>query len=298
MFLSAITKIINKSKFDYDVKLRKHAKPAVQMDVYRNGAVWFSADLVAVCRISQSDLCFVAKPYKLLNDPVELNSFDDNTWSCSFSLKEKQLFDGMDRDNGCRKAAMRVLKALLGKNAELKCLTSYHVKTILMHNLRDSPYSSSERWWPQNRVLGARVMELLCDLWKALEYRRLRHYFVPEENLFGDIKDIVLDNMAHRVKRLWENKREMLNILGSLTIQSESSYYSHHEGRSIYPVLCDPAIARTRTLGNPGWPQGIDDEFRDYQDPVTKLFWILMMGVALYFFLSNFIFVILTNDNI
>ena len=245
-----------------------------------NSCIWFSVYLVAVCRISHDD-CYVAKPYKLLNsEPVVLNSFNNNTWKFSFSLKEKQLFDGMDRDSLCRKPAMRVLKAFLSKNNELICLTSYHVKTILLHNLedRDNPFNISKRWWPQNKVLGARVAELHCDLCRALKYKELKHYFVPEENLLSDINPIALDNMANRVKRLCTNKKEIMNILSRIY---QSPEYSTR--------------ASTLPLVNPGWPQEKDDdEFHEYQEYQKCIFTIF---IALLLFTYSLIVLIKDVQN-
>ena len=143
------------------VMLRCHG-PAVQMDVYRTEVdrrrnnVWYSVDVVLSyeAKLDQRKRIFVAKPLKSIEGAPQVK----NTWRLSFSLEEKELFDGMDRDNGCRKKVLRILKVVRNREAGLTKLTSYHLKTALFYEMKEVNN------WRQSE-LGPRLIGVLRRLY-------------------------------------------------------------------------------------------------------------------------------------
>ena len=190
------------------IKLRRHG-PAVQMDVMHWPAtpqkLFFSVDMVPAIQIpgrnDEDDRYFVPKPIKKGSDQIE--------WRWSFSLKEKERLATLDRYNGCRKQVLRVLKVIRNRDTALARLTSYHLKTALFRKideLRDEVHWRSDR-------LGQRLMDVIGQMEKELSRGVMPHYFLPRMNLLCGIKDQAVDNMRCRLSRMWNNEREMLNVL-------------------------------------------------------------------------------------
>jgi len=201
-FCSELQKIINKSaNMKEKVKLRLHG-PALQMDVYQDNTQRqkiYSVDMVPTYEVG--GCLFVAKPLKG-------ESTDLTAWRRSFSLQEKEKFEAMDRDNGCRKQVLRVLKAIRNKEVVLNQMTSYHLKTALFREVQ------STNDWSYNR-LGLRVLGVLKRLEDALTSKYMEHFFLPEINLLATMTPSSIVNMGDRIRRLRSSKEELLRVMRS-----------------------------------------------------------------------------------
>jgi len=80
----------------------------------------------------------VAKPYEG-GRPV---SDAELLWRQSFSLKEKKMLKKIDKEDGCRRELLRIVKTILKKETTFARLTSYHLKTAFMHYMTDT----TENW--------------------------------------------------------------------------------------------------------------------------------------------------------
>ena len=184
------------------VKLRYHG-PAVQMDVYRDETdkrrdnVWYSVDVVLSyeVKLQRRKRIFVAK---------DLES-EPETWRISYSLEEKALFNGMDDDDGCRKKVLRILKAWRNDEVAMHPLTSYHLKTALFHEMKES------RNWSQSE-LGPRVIGVLGRLQRAMEEGNQPHYFEPRINLLSRIGDQTIADIGHRLERICTCERVFTDV--------------------------------------------------------------------------------------
>ncbi|XP_077988214.1 protein mab-21-like 3 [Glandiceps talaboti] len=106
-------------------------------------------------------------------------------WLTSFGRCEMALYDGMDRDGGCRKQCLKILKKLREDHwcrLTNPALTSYHLKTLLLWECERYPYPSD--WSPDK--LGERIMALVQQLKTWIQSRRCPHYFIESINLFED----------------------------------------------------------------------------------------------------------------
>ena len=190
-----------------DVKLvvRAHG-PAVQLDIVKKATnqKLLSADLVPCFQIGR-DSYYVAKPYTGRKQV----SNRDFLWRQSFSLKEKEILEHMDRDSGCRHELLRIVKTIVNRErTSLGSLESYHLKTAFMH------YMTKEvQGWNGGSALEKHFLGFLRALQNYLENGYLPHYWLPRVNLLEDINPVVTRNMADRVKRILNSDVEMNKIL-------------------------------------------------------------------------------------
>ena len=205
-FCGTLQKLIN-SHPDMSrlVKLRYHG-PAVQMDVYRDETdkrrnnVWYSVDVVLSyeVKLQQRKRIFVAKPLK--SDESE-----SQPWRLSYSLEEKSLFNGMDRDNGCRKKVLRILKVWRNREAGMYLLTSYHLKTALFYEMEEG------RNWNQSE-LGPRLIGVFRHLYQAMIQGRQPHYFVRSFDLLDRMKATTVANIRDRLESMLRSEQVFFRV--------------------------------------------------------------------------------------
>ena len=182
--------------------LREHG-PAVQIDVIRRGSwgkMLFSIDLVPQFELGNSgDIKAIYVPKNSSNDAVEKES-----WFRSYALQERDMFVGMDQNNGCRKQVLRILKVIRKRN-ELASLSSYHLKTALLEEMKVQP--NSDRW--KQSELGARLMDVIRRLAICLSEHYMKHYFIQDYNLFQEFEESAMENMKYRIGHLCSSRVEM-----------------------------------------------------------------------------------------
>ena len=205
-FYSLVVQAVNNFRApNVSMVVRAHG-PAVQLDVARKGTNQrlLSADLVPCFQIGH-DSYYVAKPYTGRKQVFNR----DLLWRQSFSLKEKGIFEYMDRDFGCRHELLRILKTIVKKNPSyFGSLESYHLKTAFMH------YMEKEvQGWCGESALEKHFLGFIRALQSYLEEGRLPHYWLRDVNLLEDINPVVTRNMADRLKRILNSEVEMSRIL-------------------------------------------------------------------------------------
>ncbi|KAK2190681.1 hypothetical protein NP493_70g05020 [Ridgeia piscesae] len=204
-FKGKLQKVINKHPdMSRLVKLRNHG-PAIQMDVYRSkmGTKWYSVDIVLSYEINigQEKHLFVGKPLK--SDECIPHARD--AWRRSYSLEEKSLFSGMDRDNGCRKKVLRILKVWRNREAGMYLLTSYHLKTALFYEMEEG------RNWNQSE-LGPRLIGVFRRLYRAMIQGRQPHYFVRSFNLLDRMKATTVANIRDRLESMLRSEQVFFRV--------------------------------------------------------------------------------------
>ena len=132
---------------------------------------------------------------------------DPETWRISYSLEEKELCNGMDDDDGCRKVVLRILEAWRNNEVAMHPLTSYHLKTALFHEVEEvDDWSQSE--------LGPRVIGVLRRLQRAMEEGYQPHYFDPRINLLSSISERTIADIGNRVKHIVTSEAEFNYVFG------------------------------------------------------------------------------------
>ncbi|XP_077861437.1 protein mab-21-like 3 [Saccoglossus kowalevskii] len=92
----------------------------------------------------------------------------------------------IDKDGGCRKECLRILKKLREDNRccppNKPALASFHLKILLFWQCETYPDS---REWDRCR-LPERIMRMVAKLKQWLDDRICPHYFINGVNLFAD----------------------------------------------------------------------------------------------------------------
>ena len=146
----------------------------------------------------------VAKQPKGDNVPEDENGI---FWRFSFSAAEKMLFLLGDHGeaSSCRKQVLRILKALR-EELHLHPLTSYHLKTILLHECEAYPHPNQ---WSYDS-LSERFLSFLQRLEDCLRQFNCPHYFITHLNLFEFFGRQKCDELAKKVKEIKLHPEEVL----------------------------------------------------------------------------------------
>lgn len=183
-----------------ECKIHYHG-PAVKITVNRDGRVYISIDLAP-----HFDLSGGKGGERVMYVPRAYNDDQKSTrWLRSYSLKEKEMFGGMDRDNTCRKMVLRITKVLRKRNAELSSLDSNQLKTALFRVIDVEPN------WKQDQ-LGARLIDVLKRLEDDLAAQHMEDYFYPGVNILKKMNSSAMQNMRDRLKKFLTDK-ELMKLL-------------------------------------------------------------------------------------
>ena len=163
---------------------------------------FYSVDMVPVYEMTNGDM-YVAKPVKN-DEKLKL------AWRISFSLQEKDLLSNMDKDNGCRKQVLRILKVIRNREPGLALLTSYHLKTILLRMIKEK--EEKLNWWKMDNI-GLCLMECIKELIIELGDKKIPNYFMKEINLLEGMKDITMEGIRNRLKHMRNSRSLMDKIL-------------------------------------------------------------------------------------
>ena len=146
----------------------------------------------------------VAKQPKGDNVPEDENGI---FWRFSFSAAEKKLFlrGGDGEASSCRKQILRILKALR-EELRLHPLTSYHLKTILLHECEAYPHPNQ---WSYDS-LSERFLSFLQRLEDSLKQFNCPHYFITHLNLFEFFGRQRCDELAKKIKEIILHPEEVL----------------------------------------------------------------------------------------
>jgi len=187
------------------IKLKRHG-PATQLEVYKHSFEdkdpWYFVDVVPAIEVTNGNTHSIYVAKSKLGDEM--------SWRISYSLEEKEKLVDIDRDNGCRKQVLRILKALLNREAGLQKLTSYHMKTALLHEV--DAVDDVDSWRPSKLV--PRVIGVLRRLYRMAKQEHFPHYFDPEINLLDEIPNpSTVTNIRDRFLRLLRSKERFMRAL-------------------------------------------------------------------------------------
>ncbi|XP_022803684.1 cyclic GMP-AMP synthase-like [Stylophora pistillata] len=185
---------------EVSVVLRNHG-PAIKLDIEKD----FSADLVPCFQVEGN--CYVPKPLK----GKRFVSYPELFWRQSFSVKEKQVLQSMDRkDNGCRHELLRIVKTVVKRPQTSLPLDSYYLKTAFLHYIKKRKRGLD---WVSRDALGKHFINFLKTLQIQMERGSLPHYWVSGSNLLEDFKGEVIKQMANRLRKILESEQRLNQIL-------------------------------------------------------------------------------------
>jgi len=166
-------------------------------------------NLIASCAVSSrpGDVTYVvARPYT-----YDLDASSDVLWRLSTIERESRILDQMDRsDRGARRKAYRVLKALVKVEPALAGLSSYHVRTAVLHAF-DSVVDLTPRWQRHSVVTAFR--DMLAELAGRLTDGHLPHFFFRHYDLLEGVPPRNVIRWRDRLCCLVSNPAEVERVL-------------------------------------------------------------------------------------
>ncbi|KAK2168236.1 hypothetical protein LSH36_19g08009 [Paralvinella palmiformis] len=163
-------------------------------------------NFVPAIYVEDEDVHLTTRPYAYDENPGS-----DMFWRISYSENERHLMAMMDKaDRGTRRKAFKLLKALVRVEHTLHGLTSYHVKTVLLHAF-DAAVDQTPRW--QRQSVETAFSVLLAELQHRLRTKELPHFFIRGYNLFGNVSPRKLASLESRVTYLVNHPSELIRVL-------------------------------------------------------------------------------------
>lgn len=158
--------------------------------VYQNLTVHLSP----ACSLTRDrdETCLVSRPY-----PFDVDPASDVLWRLHFPARESKILALIEKsDQGVRKKAFKILKAIVRQEEGLRGLASYHIKTVLLRSF-DLDVDEVKPW--QRTTTESAFVALLTDLRDCLDAERLPHFYEPRFNLFGNVPSRILTRWKKRV---------------------------------------------------------------------------------------------------
>ena len=155
--------------------------PSVTLTVIFDSGQELSIDIVPTLSLSMQHVKIVGKPHPL---SLRGNGAYDTLWRRSFSIKEGTKLRHMSTDKACHTKCLKILKAIRLGNAQLRMLSSYHLKTLLLHQMH--LYSAESDW--SHEALEDRFVGMVKALHSCVKDRHLPHFFTPEVNLLAHLQ--------------------------------------------------------------------------------------------------------------
>ena len=196
-----------------DRALKLHPTAKLKMLTHEDGKAQIQVKLdelniniIPSAFLDKDDMYLVTRPYTNDIDPMA-----DSLWRISYFDKERRILARMgSADRGARRRAFLCLKALVEHEHTLRGLTSYHIKTVLMHSFDDT-VDSTPRW--QRNTIDCCFITLLQELSMFLDEGALPNFFLRTHNLFENMTPRLLATLRTRVGYLAHNHGEVLRIL-------------------------------------------------------------------------------------
>ncbi|XP_070542393.1 cyclic GMP-AMP synthase-like [Ptychodera flava] len=188
--------------------------PNIAVDDYEPGSVIcirigdeISIDITPMIDLKRKEdpYPYLAKPFRYEREPKS-----EYYWRISCFEREKELLQTIKRaDGGYRFKALKILKALRHDDAALRHLTTYHMKTVLLH-MCDGQVDNFK--WQKHKTECC-FMSLLEQLREAVQKRHLRHFVLTDVDIFENIPENVMVAIGNRLKILCSRERELGRLL-------------------------------------------------------------------------------------
>ncbi|XP_047129950.1 cyclic GMP-AMP synthase-like receptor isoform X1 [Hydra vulgaris] len=170
---------------------------ATQIDVSRNGNLWYHVDLVPCFEVSS--LGNRDKIVWCVPKPIDENK---DLWRISYSQYETQEANKLHAN---AKMCIRIVKTLfkLETNGLFKKFTSYHIKTVAFHLNKES--------WPDERSIGKTVYDFLFKTMNFLEQCNLKHFFNSQINIL-DSNKIKYEQLANTIQGWLRSEQSFMKV--------------------------------------------------------------------------------------
>ncbi|XP_033108695.1 cyclic GMP-AMP synthase-like [Anneissia japonica] len=183
--------------------------PAITLHVVYDYSKELSIDIDIVPCLQLNGRSFVAKsPSNSLRDTT--SNVYDRMWRESFSKQEKAIITQMDGMNECRRDCLKILKTIQKRRgiSQIGMLSSYHLKTCLLHLNHDQPNLT----WNQED-LADRFKDLLNTLMKFLKNGSMPNFFCSSVNLFDRYDPDSLKNILAWLRKATHDDKSIIDHL-------------------------------------------------------------------------------------
>lgn len=163
-------------------------------------------NIIPATYVEREQYHLVARPYTYDENPQS-----DMMWRMHFWQKETTIINTINMaDRGVRLKAFMILKALVKTEHTLHGLTSYQIKTVLLHSF-DVDVDQTPRW--QRDSVHECFVGLLKELGHFLSTKNLPHFFIRGHNLFSNMPDRLLKNLRARVAYMMSNQNDLIRVV-------------------------------------------------------------------------------------
>ncbi|KAM8924703.1 inositol 1,4,5-trisphosphate receptor-interacting protein [Pelodytes ibericus] len=181
-FQTAVTKAWSKisHKYEFDLTFSHLNCPGALRVKFKSGKV-ISFNITPVVQYEDSDLYFISH-FPSMQD--QQNETCNIHWILSFAVYERRFLKEIAKhlpDNSCHLSCLQIMAFLYAKQCHLtgsNGLTTYHLKTVLLHLLLSRPYPD----WA-NVMLEDRLRDMFKSLEKCLLEKKLNHFMVGNPKL-------------------------------------------------------------------------------------------------------------------
>ena len=211
-FQGTLMRFVSNYTGRYRIRVSTHG-PSVTLTVTYDHYRTLSIDIVPTLSLVKTFLwVFTTQNVKIVGKPHPLSlrgySAYDTLWRHSFSIEEGKQLRRFSTNRACHTKCLKILKAIRLDNAQLSMLSSYHLKTLLLHQMR---FYSAENHWSHG-ALEDRFVGMVKALRSYVKDRRLPHFFTPEVNLLAHLQSNLneqdalfnLENYLNRVIRKYD----------------------------------------------------------------------------------------------
>ncbi|CAH2323065.1 Hypothetical predicted protein [Pelobates cultripes] len=181
-FQTSVTKAWSKisHKYEFDLTFSHLNSPGALRVKFKSGKV-ISFNITPVVQYEDSDLYFISH----FPNSTELYTEASNIhWILSFAVYERRFLKEIAKylpANSCHLSCLQIMTFLYSKQCHLtgpSGLTTYHLKTVLLHLLLSRPSSD----W-NIVMLEERLRDMFVSLEKSLLEKKLNHFMVGNTKL-------------------------------------------------------------------------------------------------------------------
>ncbi|XP_033125199.1 cyclic GMP-AMP synthase-like [Anneissia japonica] len=175
---------------------------SVRVSIKRPSVLTITIEVIPALKLHGFQFPFIAKKFQFASSPM--------AWSMVTYEREKVLLKSINMaDNNCRSKALCVLKYLRLHDSVLANLTTYQMKTCLLH-IADCEIDET-KW--RKQTVDRCFIKLIETLMKFIENKELPHFFIKGINLFEDFNKDTLDKVYTRLNVLKKREKELGRLL-------------------------------------------------------------------------------------
>ncbi|XP_052084238.1 uncharacterized protein LOC127721516 isoform X2 [Mytilus californianus] len=193
----------NSAMMDLDLKLEFRDDVPHLLLILPEGQL---VEIIPAIAVTKRGPFYITRPFE--ND---INPNSDMRWRINYSMNEEAIMRAIATgDKLHRLNAAKLLAYICRKEWQLRYITSYHIKTVLLHE-SDFEIDSTPRW--QRFSMDDCLKTLIRRLQDYVRRRELPHFFDEDINLFEHIPLRAFTFMRNALDRLLREDEELARVV-------------------------------------------------------------------------------------